>query len=72
VALAKNPRQVFQSVIATNAAQLADAAATFVVVRAKSNLALPTVVEVPNATEKPPSDHMTVRPAQFLTPGHAA
>jgi len=42
VALAKNPRQVFQSVVATNAAQLADAAATFVVVRAKSNLEIHT------------------------------
>ena len=38
-----------------NAVELATAAATFVVVRAKSNLALPTVVEVPNATEKHPS-----------------
>ncbi len=38
VALAKNSRQVFQLVVATNAAQLADAAATFVMVRAKSNL----------------------------------
>lgn len=38
VALAKNPSQVFHSVSAMNVAELADAAAIFVVVRVKSNL----------------------------------
>src|SRR5271169_6882617 len=38
VALAKNPSWVFQSATAKDAAELADAAAMFVVVRAKSNL----------------------------------
>ena len=38
VAWAKSPPLVFHSVTAKNAAELADTAATFVVVRAKSNL----------------------------------
>ena len=47
VALVKNPSLVFHSVTAKNAAELADTAAMFVVVRAKSNL------EIPNGNQGP-------------------
>jgi hypothetical protein len=47
VALVKNPSLVFYSATAKNAAELADTAAMFVVVRAKSNL------EIPNGGQGP-------------------
>jgi len=54
-ALAKNPSWVFRSAPVINAVELVAAAATFAVGRVKSNLALATVADVPNETEKIPS-----------------
>ena len=54
-ALAKNPSWVFRSARVINAVELVAAAATFVVGRVKSNLALARVADVPNEAEKIPS-----------------
>ena len=53
MAWAKSPPLVFHSVTAKNAAELADTAAMFVVVRAKSNL------EIPNGNEGARFQHLT-------------
>ena len=52
-ALAKKPSWVFRSAPVINAVELVAAAATFVVGRVKSNLALARVADVPKDSKRP-------------------